>query len=168
MFWLERLSDVHELDGFSSGHDELDAWLYDAARNADRAGTARVFVWVDADGAVRGYVAIAPHTIRRHEVPRAVGRGSPDSIPAFLLARLAIAKPLQDGSGRGDELLVDALSATLDAIRGGGGRLIVVDAIDARARRFYERNGFKPIPDNPDRLVMKASDAAASIGIAWP
>jgi hypothetical protein len=49
-----------------------------------------------------------------------------------------------------------------------GGRLIVVDAIDAKAAAFYRRHGFAPCPGRPDRLVMKASDAAVSLGLAWP
>lgn len=57
---------------------------------------------------------------------------------------------------------------TLAAIRVGGGRVIVVDAIDARAASFYEYFGFRAIPENPNRFVMKASTAAASLSIDWP
>jgi hypothetical protein len=57
---------------------------------------------------------------------------------------------------------------TLDAIRAGGGRVIVVDAIDDNARGFYEHFGFRAIPADPDRLVMKASAAAASLSLPWP
>ena len=57
---------------------------------------------------------------------------------------------------------------TLAAIRLGGGRVIVVDAIDDRAAAFYEHFGFRAIPANPNRFVMKASTAAASLSIDWP
>jgi GNAT superfamily N-acetyltransferase len=167
VFRSERLSAEHALDRFVSGNADLDAWLVQFGLTADRAGTARVRIWLDDDHEVMGYFAIAPHTIRRVEVPPAVGRGSPDTIPAFLLARLAIAEDRQ-GAGHGGEALVEALTATLGAIGQGGGRLIVVDAIDDRARAFYEHFGFRTLPDVPDRLVMKASTAAASMGIAWP
>ena len=54
------------------------------------------------------------------------------------------------------------------AIRIGGGRVIVVDAIDDRARGFYEHFGFRAVPADPNRLVMKASTAAASLSREWP
>lgn len=72
------------------------------------------------------------------------------------------------GAGHDGRLLVEALRTTLGAVRIGGGRVIVVDAIDYNARSFYEHFGFKPIPDTAGRLVMKASTAAASVGVDWP
>lgn len=66
---FERLGNEHQLDAFASGHDELDAWLRDAANTADRAGTARVYVWLDDESRVIGYFAILPHIIRRADVP---------------------------------------------------------------------------------------------------
>lgn len=163
---FERLTPEHRIPAFASGNEELDTWLHDAALTADRAGTARVYVWLDG-GDVAGYMAIVPHTIRREEVPSAVGRGAPDAIPGFLLARLALSQHLQ-GTGRGGELLAGALEVTLGAIRAGGGRVIVVDAVDDNARGFYEHFGFRAIPANPDRLVMKASTVAASLSLPWP
>lgn len=163
---IERLSADHRLDDFSSGDDELDTWVRTSGETADRAGSARVYVRID-DEAVDGYFAIVPHVVRRSDLPPAVGRGSPDSVPGFLLARLALSEE-RHGAGHGGELLVDALTVTLDAIRVGGGRLIVVDAIDHRAHGFYEHFGFKPLPEDDGRLVMKASTAAASVGAEWP
>ena len=61
-----------------------------------------------------------------------------------------------------------AVEKTLAAIRVGGGRVSVVDAIDDRAAAFYEHFGFRAIPANPHRFVMKASTAATSLAIDWP
>lgn len=167
MSHFDRLTLEHPIEDFSSGSDDLDTWLRDAAVTADRAGTARVYVWVDDAGEVIGYFAIAPHTVRRADVPSSVGRGAPDVIPGFLLARLALSEGLH-GTGRGGELLANAVITTLTAIRVGGGRLIVVDAIDDRAHGFYEHFGFRPVPEGQGRLVMRASTAAASLDIEWP
>lgn len=162
---FERLSPDHAIASFRSGNADLDTWLHDAAVIADRAGTARVYVWLDE--AVIGYFAIVPHTIRRDDVPSAVGRGAPGIVPGFLLARLAVSEHLH-GRGYGGMLLADALHTTLAAIRIGGGRVIVVDAIDDRAHGFYSHFGFRPIAANASRLVMKASTAAASLAVEWP
>jgi hypothetical protein len=55
----------------------------------------------------------------------------------------------------------------LNAIRVAGGRVVVVDAIDDRARGFYEHHGFRSLPLNDYRLVIKASTVAASLSIDW-
>ncbi|MGF1617053.1 MAG: GNAT family N-acetyltransferase [Acidimicrobiia bacterium] len=164
---LERITEHHSVSSFRCGNADLDNWLAESALNSDRSGTARVYVWLDELGEANGYFAIAPHTLRRERLPPSVARGSPHAIPGYLLARLAVAESLQ-GRGNGGRLLVEALRTTLEAIRVGGGRVIVVDAIDDHAHNFYEHFGFKPIPETGGRLVMKASAAAASVGLAWP
>lgn len=163
---IERLSNAHVVDTFTCGNEELDLWLRHAALIADRAGTARVYVSLES-GRVSGYFALLPHNVRRADIPPGIGRGAPDIIPSYLLARLAVSQD-QQGAGRGGDLLALALGKTLDAIAIGGGRLVVVDAIDQNAADFYRHHGFKPTPTDPGRLVMKASTAAAALGVAWP
>lgn len=164
---IERLTAAHPVTTFTCGNQSLDLWLHHAALDADRSGTARVYVTLTDDHQIGGYFALLPHDVRRLDIPLGIGRGAPDLIPCYLLARLALAQHLH-GSGRGSELLVIGLTKILEAIRVGGGRLIVVDAINPRAADFYRHHGFKPIPTDPSRLVMKARTAARSIGVDWP
>jgi GNAT superfamily N-acetyltransferase len=164
---FERLSPEHDLQSFTSGDDDLDSWLRNAAITADRAGTARVYLWIGDDEQIIGYYAVVPHGIRREDVPSSVGRGAPDVIPGFLLARLAVSEQFQRQHLGGD-LLAEALTTILHAIRIAGGRVIVVDALDERAHGFYEHFGFRSLPLNDHRLVMKASTAATSLSIDWP
>jgi hypothetical protein len=42
-------------------------------------------------------------------------------------------------------------------------RLVVVNAIDNAAARFYERHGFIAAPDHPRRLFRRMKDVRASI-----
>lgn len=134
---VERLGPAHDIDNFSCGNEE-------ARPVASPRGL---------DGRPGGYCS--------------GGRGAPDTIPGFLLARLALAEDLH-GGGRGGDLLALALEKILEAIAIGGGRLIVVDAIDEPAIAFYQHYGFRPTPADPARLVMMASTAAASLAIDWP
>ena len=161
-----RLAEQHERTSFRCGRDALDHWLKDSALNAERMGTARTRVWVAAHHVV-AYYSLSPHVVSRAEIDRRVGRGSPDAIPAILLARLALDISRQ---GRGEEsiLLVDALTVAIEGMRKVGGRLIVVDAIDEKASAFYAAHDFTPCPGRPERLVLKASDAAASLDLPWP
>jgi GNAT superfamily N-acetyltransferase len=113
-------------------------------------------------------MSLCPHEIRRDVLPPKIGRGAaPNVIPAILLARLALDRRLH-GEGLGAQLLVDAVGRAVDAVRLAGGRFIVVDALHDRAAGFYLRFGFQEGPEVPLRLVMKASDAAASLGLPWP
>jgi hypothetical protein len=130
--------------------------------------TARTYVWSDREGVVIAYLSLAPHWVTRQEAPSALGRGSPDRIPSILLARLALDRGFQGRPERfGSMLLVEALSLAVEVSRRGGGRLIVVDAIDVDAAAFYEHHGFSASPDR-NRLMMKVSDAAISLGLPWP
>jgi predicted GNAT family N-acyltransferase len=169
VLFRERLRSDHVLAHFRCGNELLDSWLKDSAINADRSGTGRTYVWLDDRGEVVAYFTLAPHLIRRSELPSSVGRGAPDVIPAVLLARLALAQRLQGTPERyGGTLLADALSVAVEAIAKAGGRIIVVDAMNDAARSFYIHHGFVEVPEVHGRLVIKASDAARSLGIAWP
>lgn len=165
-FFQERLTSKHNLEKFESGNQQLNRWLKSAALISDRAGTGRTYLWVDREGKIVAYFTLAPHVVKRDELPKRLGHGSPDSIPCVLIARLALSRGLH-GQGLGAVLLVEALRTALEAMKTAGGRLIVVDAIDDAAASFYEHHGFRRIPENPYRLFLKASDAAKSVGIAW-
>lgn len=161
MYVSERIAPRHDLAGFECGNQTLDHWLVASALTADTMGTARTYVWTEKS-AIVGYFSLCPHEVRRDELPSKLGHGAPRSIPAILLARLALDTRLH-GQGLGASLLLDALSRATDAIEIAGGRLIVVDAIDELARHFYERHGFRAAPTRPARLFRKASDVAAAL-----
>lgn len=151
------LGDDHRLDAFTCGKDPLDAWLKSQARRAQGAGTAQTYVWTrPGSSAVLAYFSIAPTQVVRSEVPRPL-TGGYSVIPAYLLARLALDHTLQ-GQGLGGELLLDASARIIDAAKVGGGRLIVVDAIDEQAAAFYRRHDFISVGNSP-RLYLKVATA---------
>ncbi len=69
------------------------------------------------------------------------------------------------GKGLGGQLLLDALETVAAAANVGGGRLVVVDAIDERAHRFYAHYGFTPIAGGM-RLFARIDAVSASIAHA--
>ncbi len=167
MTWrVAALGDSYDLTTFGSGNPELDTWLRDHAQLATGQGT-RTFVVLDDSDMVCGYFAIAPHVLDRADAPKKVARGAPRQIPSILLAKLALSQHLH-GQGLGAELLVRALSTIVEAARVAGGKLVVVDAIDAGVASFYRHHDFQPLPNRPDRLVMKLSTAARALGVEWP
>ena len=162
----EPLGDHHHLDDFDCGNEALNDWLRRHARNASGQGT-RTYVVIDVDREAVGYFAVAPHTIDREALPRSVGRGAPNQIPAVLLAKLALDRRLH-GQGLGSELLVVALGTIVHAARRVGGRFVVVDAIDDSAAAFYSYHEFIAVPSDPHRFVRKLSTVAKALGQPWP
>ncbi len=138
-----------------------------AAREGQWQGT-RTYVLVDTETtSIVGYFAIAPHLVERDSTPTRIARGAPRQIPAILLAKLALEQRSQ-GSGLGRVLLVHALEKIVDAAKHAGGKLVVVDAIDDDAAKFYQHHNFVPVPGDPHRLLMKLSTAARELDIPWP
>ncbi|GHU00021.1 N-acetyltransferase GCN5 [Betaproteobacteria bacterium] len=161
-FRSERLNLArHDVAGFSCGQPELDTWLRQHAATAHKRGTARTWVWLDAENVVAGYYALAAHKISRADIPTAIGRGGPVEIPAVLLAKLALARHLH-GQGLGAVLVADALERIVAATQTVAARLVVVDAITEDAARFYQTVGFRRIPDSL-RLVQKIADIEAAL-----
>lgn len=145
MYVSELLNEHHILDAFDSGSEPLDQWLKSDARRAQAAGMAQVYVWREPDSqVVVGYYAITPANIAPDDLSRSVRGGYSSRIPGYLIARLAVARALH-GQGYGSELLLDALGSAAAAAGLGGGRLIVVDAIDDNAFAFYQHHGLTPI-----------------------
>jgi GNAT superfamily N-acetyltransferase len=161
-FTSEVLREHHDTTRFNSGNVDLDRWLRDHALHAGAMNTGRTSVWHSGDEVVVAYFTLAAHLVARESLTKRTGRGSPEVIPAILLARLALDRS-QHGQGLGAELLWDALSRAVAANRQAAARLVVVDAIDERAASFYEHFGFEPIPGNPTRLVQKMSSVEAAL-----
>jgi len=163
---VESLEPSHDLSKFTCGNVQLDEWLRAHALLATGQGT-RTYVVVDDDDAVVAYFAIAPHVVDRADTPKKLARGAPRQIPSILLAKLALSESLH-GHGLGSELLVHALQTIVGAARTAGGKLVVVDAIDDAAVAFYVHHDFAPLPNRPDRLVIKMSTVAKALGADWP
>ena len=157
----------HDATAFDSGEPALDDWLRRHAAGADARRTARTFVWTAAGDQAGGgrrvlaYYSLTGHRLVRDELPRRLGRGSPQEIPAVLLARLAVDRTAQ-GHGLGGAVLADAMSRVVEATSIVAARFVVVDALHEHAATFYEHHGFTRIPDTL-RLIQKISDIAAAL-----
>jgi predicted GNAT family N-acyltransferase len=159
-FVSRHISDNDDLDSFSCGQPDLDEWLRRFARHAEGMRSGRTWVWTQ-NGLVVAYFTLAGHVIERGELPARPGRGSPDRIPAVLIARFALHQSLH-GRGLGGTLLADAVSRIVAATDIVAARFVVVDAIDEHAADFYSHYGFERIPDTY-RLVRKINDLAEDV-----
>ena len=158
----EHLSAHHDLAAFDSGSPALDDWLKRRALGNEDAGGSRTYV-VCAGGRVVGYYALATGGVGHEAASGRIRRNMPDPVPVMVLGRLAVDRAYQ-GRGLGVGLLRDAILRTLQAAELGGIRAILVHAISAEAKRFYERHGFVESPIDPMMLMITIADAKKSLG----
>ena len=150
----------HDTSSFECGEPTLDKWLASDAETETRRGSARVWVWLDEAERVVAYYSLYASKVKRDDIPKALGRRGPVEIPAVLLGRLALDQSLR-GQNLGEILLADALGRVLDATRTVGARFVAVDALHEKAAGFYERLGFRRVPDSL-LLVHKVADIRAA------
>lgn len=165
---LERLGTHHDVSGFVSGNEELDSWLRRHALAAQQMDSARTFLLVrggeGAGSRVAGYFSLTMSSVLRAEAPPKLVRGLPAyPVGMVLLARLAIDRGEQ-GKGLGALLLAEALRKAVAAGEAAAARLVVVDAIDDEAAKFYAHHGFIAAPGYPLRLYRRMKDIRASLG----
>ena len=147
------LSEGHNLDLFSCGHDSLTNWLVKRARSNHRSGASRVFIVSTESGEVAGYYALAAGSVSHKISPGRIRRNTPDPIPVAVLGRLA--KHIEhEGRGIGSGMLKDALLRTQQLSSDIGIRALICHAIDEQAKRFYLHHGFLVSPIEPMTVML--------------
>lgn len=157
----EHLSADHDVSRFDSGVLELDSWLQRRALANEASGASRTYV-VSAAGRVVGYYALATGAVAQRQATGRVRRNMPDPIPVMVLGRLAVDRACQ-GRGLGAALLRDALLRTLSAAAIVGIRAVLLHAVSAEAKRFYEHAGFMPSPLDPMTMMITLADVERAL-----
>lgn len=156
---VEVLGPQHDRNTFASGAEPLDRYFRIQAGQDGRKNMAAPFVLVLPNGGIGGYYTLSSTAVKLAELPDTVARRLPryPLVPATLLGRLAVDRRFQ-GRGYGRFLLADAL---LRVVRSEiASFAVVVDAKDDTARRFYERESFLPLLDEPLKLFRPVADLA--------
>ena len=152
---IQRLDRKHDRSKFDCGEPTLNDWLKNRAGQFDRRDLSRTFVATRPDDAVVcGYYAISTHRVQHIDLPAVEAKKLPQlDVPVVLLGRLAVDKSAQ-GAGLGGLLLVDALRRTVHISEQVGICAVEVEAINAAARQFYLKFGFRPLLDDSQHLFM--------------
>ena len=98
--------------------------------------------------------------VAHSQAPGRVRRNMPDPVPAMVHGRLAVDKAFQ-GRHIGAGLLRDAVLRTVQAAEIAGIRTILVHAISAAAKRFYEGYGFAASPVDPLTVMTTIAEAVS-------
>jgi predicted N-acetyltransferase YhbS len=159
----EPLRPDHDVATFACGSANLDDYLVTRAVADQRAHKSRTYVAVKGTRVV-GYYTLAAAGVEPDHATARAGKGQGNqTVPAILLARLAVDADHQ-GCGLGEALLLEALWRSLTASETIGARVVLVHAADARARAFYERYGFEASPTSPLHLMVLMRDVRATLG----
>ena len=154
---VELLESRHDRSGFESGVEPLDRYVRAQAGQDARKNMAAPFVLVLPDGAIAGYYTLSSTSVQLAELPAQTVRRLPryPLVPATLLGRLAVDRR-QRGKRYGRFLLADALYRAASSEIASFA--VLVDAKDDSARRFYERESFLELPDQPMKLFRPMAD----------
>lgn len=154
---VEILGPHHDRSGFESGIELLDRYFRAQAGQDARKNMAAPFVLVLPDGTIAGYYTLSSTSMSLAELPEQVARKLPryPLVPATLLGRLAV-DHRQQGKGYGRFLLADALYRMVRSEIASFA--VIVEAKDDSARRFYERESFLSLPDQPMKLFRPIAD----------
>lgn len=154
----------HDLTAFDCGQPELNEWLRRQALKNEASGASRTYVTC-VEGRVVGYYALATGAVARAAATGKVRRQIPDPIPVMIIGRLAVDARHQ-GRGLGYGLLRDALLRTLQVATQTGIRAVLLHAMTADAKRFYQRAGFQESPVDPMTMMIAIADIEKALRAA--
>ena len=139
---------------FTSGVPELDEYLKRFAKTNEKKGVGRNFLLLDDDQMVIGYYTLCMAQLGFVELPEDFQKGMPKyPVPAARLCRLAVDQTIQ-GQRIGEHLLMDAIQRVIIADQSVAAHSLIVDAKNAKAKRFYQKHEFIPFRDQDLKLFL--------------
>jgi len=146
----------HDHKRFTCDRPELTDYLRKYAKQDQKRGIAKIYVLVadELPAAILGYYTLSAAELLVEELPGEVAKRLPRyPVPCYRIGRLAVAEH-HAGQGLGAQLLASAINRCLEARKLVASYALIVDALDARAQRFYIKHGFQPLAHHPMTLWM--------------
>jgi len=164
-FRLDALGKQHDRAGFDCGVESLNLYLKTQASQDMRRKANAVFVMapVASLSRITGYFTLCAYGLAPGIIPETARKHLPryPVVSATLLGRLAVSAEFQ-GRGLGSVLLAKALEKAYASAAEVGSSMVVVDAIDAGAAKFYAAHGFIALPESM-RLVLPMQTIALTV-----
>ncbi len=160
MRW-EGLRREHPRKGFDCGEAAVNDWLRTSALQHQTKHLSSTKVLLDKGGAIAGYYTLAIGQVDFGDLPAEVSRILPRrALPVAVLAWLGVNLAHQ-GCGLGNILLAQALRDCHEAGQTFAFVAVILDAINDRAKPFYEQWDFAELPGHPYRLFLTARQLEA-------
>lgn len=157
-FRLETLA-RHDRATFTCGDSALDNYFRVQVGQDIKRRVANCFVAIEVDTEViAGFYTLSAASVPLGELPVDLAKRLPryPSVPAVRVGRLANDVRFR-GRGLGGALLADATARTLQAA--AAACIILVDAKNDEAVRFYEHYGFQKLASLPMSLFLSVETA---------
>lgn len=159
---INPLTKSHQRKSFDCGHENLNRYLREQARQDAEKRVAAPFVLTQpGDPKVLGFYTLSSSIIPVEELPPDLMKRLPryGQLPVTLLGRLAVDRSA-GGQGVGEFLLIDALRRSLEAAQQIAAMAVIVDAKNERAESFYRHFDFQPFQQTPLRLFLPMAQIA--------
>lgn len=151
---IELLSTQHDRGAFDCEEPSLNEFLKRYARQNAEKGLGRTYVAViPGEAHVYGYYTISSGSVQFDTIPEKLPRYP---IPVAHLGRLAVDRQAK-GQGLGKALLADALNRVLAVADQMGIYAMEVFALNAAAKDFYLKFGFRQLLDDTHHLYLPVS-----------
>ena len=161
----EAIARSHDRQSFDCGDPAMNDFLRRYARQSHEQNASKTFCAIDVatPNRVLGFYTVAPSAVAYDIVPTTMTKGmAQHEVAGFKLARIATDITLA-GQGLGGQLLAAVALRCLRIVTEAGGVLLIIDAKDARAARWYASYGAEPLRDRPLTLVMPLATFAADL-----
>lgn len=135
----------HQRAKFTCGEATLDRYIREQATQHHRDGVATTHVLIDDDhpGVIIGYYSLSAAQLLLEDLEEVDRKRLPKyPVPAIRMGRLAVALDEQK-KGYGDYLVGHAVAKCLALRESLGVRVLIVDALNDSAARFYQAYGFR-------------------------
>ena len=152
---FEELNRSHNRAGFDCGVEELNTFLKNLARQNFKKGLSRTFVLTEKSipKEILSFYTLSIFEINAQKLPEKFVRKYKGNIPAVKIARLAVAKGVQN-QGIGRNMMIDAVIRTLKISENAGIIGLFVDAKNQGTKEYYQKFGFIPLLDKGLTLFL--------------
>lgn len=153
---FSEFKDKVKRDGFDCGNDHLNDFIKTKGSQYEKNNLARIFLAIEEDTiTIAGYYTLSGNSVDLTNIPENDSKKLPKHlrVPVALIGKLAVDKNFQ-GQGLGSYLLMDALDRILNLSEEMGYYAVEVDAIDDKAKSFYDKYGFESLLDDNKHMYI--------------
>ncbi|MEQ2026953.1 GNAT family N-acetyltransferase [Xenorhabdus szentirmaii] len=145
----------HIRSHFDCGEPALNNYLKAISGQHDKKDLSRTFVLVSSqnESQIKGFYSLALCTVELNELPENISKKYLSSLHCALIGRLAVSKQFQQ-QRLGEILLIDAIRKAIESSKSIPTPMIIVDAKNDVAKKFYINVGFQEFPQLSGRLFM--------------
>lgn len=153
----------HDRNIFDCEVEALNSYIKVMASQQSKKDNTRTFVLEDDthQGRIIGYYTLTMTSINLDALSIKLRKRHHNVSAGGLIARLAVDKRYKK-QGYGEWLLIDSLRKLLFASETVAFPLVIVDAKRGSVE-FYEKFGFTPFQDNPNKLYITMADIRMSL-----